>query len=114
MAATQGGDALGQQLLGQRRGADNAQGWRLIVFQAAGQALHRFEGVVHPRDAVAQFESFPSRLQAPAHTGKQHEAQLRLGIAQDRLDLCHWQLQPFGRRAEVAGLQQRLDHFDVA
>jgi hypothetical protein len=53
-------------------------------------------------------------LQAPAYAGEQHEAQLIFGVAQYALDFGHRQLQPFGGGAQVTGLQERLDHFDMA
>ena len=65
-------------------------------------------------DQRLQQEGFASGLQAPAYAGKQHEAELLLGFMQCRAQRGYRQLQPFGRMVEVAGLQDRLDHFDVA
>ncbi|MNV37528.1 hypothetical protein D3C71_1290510 [compost metagenome] len=65
-------------------------------------------------DFNLQLPRLARRLQATAHAGEQHEAQLILGVAQNALDLGHRQLQPFGGGAQVTGLQERLDHFDMA
>ncbi|MDT4890238.1 hypothetical protein FQZ97_1270560 [compost metagenome] len=46
----QGRDALGQQLLSQRRRANDAKGWGLILLEAAGQTLDRFERLVDVGD----------------------------------------------------------------
>ncbi|MCY1408376.1 hypothetical protein D9M71_236960 [compost metagenome] len=103
-----------QQLVGQGRGADDAQRRREVLPEAVGQTLHRFERVVDPGDFHLQLLRFAGGLQSSADAGEQHEPQLILGVAQQALDFGHWQLQPFGGGAQVTGLQERLDHFDMA
>ena len=106
-------DAVWQQLIGQRRGAQGAQGRGVMVFQAAGQALYRLQCFVHMGDGGLQLQGFPGGLQAPAHAGEQHEAQLLLGVLECGIHIAHGELQPFGGRAEVSGLQDGLNHFDM-
>ena len=84
-----------------------------MVSQSAGQALHRFQRFVHMGDLGLQLQGLARRLQASANTGKQHEAQLLLGVLEGRLYIAHGKLQPFGGRAEVSGLQDGLNHFDM-
>ena len=112
-ASAQRRDALWQQLLRQGRCADDAQGRGLILLEAAGQALDRLERVIDMGDFHLQRPCLARGLQASTHAGKQHEAQLILGIAKNAFHLGHRQLQPFGGGAQVTGLQQRLDHFDM-
>jgi hypothetical protein len=112
-ASAQHGNALWQQLIGQRRGAQGAQGRGVMVFQTAGQALYRLQCFVHMGDGGLQLQGFPGGLQAPAHAGEQHEAQLLLGVLECGIHIAHGELQPFGGRAEVSGLQDGLNHFDM-
>ena len=78
-----------------------------------GQALQRLEGVVDPGDRRLQFPGFAGGLQASAHAGEQHEPQVAFGIAQQGLDLGHRELQQLGGGAQVGGLQEGLNHFDM-
>ncbi|MDF9769585.1 hypothetical protein OKW09_001870 [Pseudomonas rhodesiae] len=112
-ATAQQGDALRQQVVGQRRGAQRAQCRGMMMFEAAGQALQRFECFIDRRDLRLQLQGFARGLQTPAHTGEQHEAQLLLGILERRVHVAHGKLQPLGGRAEVSGLQNGLNHFDM-
>ncbi|MNZ55391.1 hypothetical protein D3C78_733170 [compost metagenome] len=75
--------------------------------------MHRFQCFIDVGDLNLQLTGFAGRLQTSAHAGKQHEAQLPLGLAQQGFDLGHRQLQHLGGGAQVAGLQERLDHFDM-
>ena len=112
-APAQHRNALRQQLIGQGGRAEGAQGWRLMVFQAAGQALNRFQRLIHMGDSCLQLQGFPGGLQASAHAGEQHEAQLRLGFLERRVHIAHGELQPLGGQARVSGLQDGLNHFDM-
>ena len=112
-ASTQCSNALGQQLVGQRRRAQRAQGRRMMVFQAAGKALQRLQGFIQSSDLCLQFQGFPGGLQTPAHAGEQHEAQLLLSVLESGVYFAHGELQPLGGGAEVAGLQDGLNHFDM-
>lgn len=112
-APPQGGDALRQQLLDQRRGADDAQRRCLVKAQTIGQALQWLEGVVDPGNRRLQLPGLASGLQASAHAGEQHEPQVAFGIAQQGLDLGHRELQQLGGGAQVGGLQEGLNHFDM-
>ena len=85
----------------------------MMVFQAAGKALQRLQGFIQSCDLCLQLQGFPRGLQAPAHAGEQHEAQLLLGILEGGVYIAHGELQPLGGGAEVAGLQDGLNHFDM-
>jgi hypothetical protein len=76
--------------------------------------LDRFKRIVDAGHFDLKLPRLPRGLQAPAYAGEQHEAQLIFGVAQYALDFGHRQLQPFGGGAQVTGLQERLDHFDMA
>ena len=85
----------------------------MMVFQAAGQSLHRLQRFIDVGDFGLQFQGFPGGLQASTHTGEQHEAKLLLGILERRFHIAHGKLQPFGGQAWVSGLQDGLNHFDM-
>ncbi|OAE17428.1 hypothetical protein A2T76_05610 [Pseudomonas brenneri] len=110
---TQQRNALRQQLIGQRRCTERAQWRRMMMLEAAGQALYRFQGFVEMGDLCLHRQGFPGGLQPPADAGKQHESQLLLSVLEGGVHVGHSQLQPFGGGAEVSGLQNGLNHFDM-
>lgn len=84
-----------------------------MVFQTAGQSLYWLKGFVQLGNVRLQLQRFPCCLEPTAHAGKQHEPQLQLGVLQDCVYFTHRELQPFGGRAQVSGLQDGLNHFDM-
>ena len=92
----------------------DAQGRFLMLAQLVAQLAQRLKCLVQLIDKGLQHKGVAGGLQPPANTGKQHKAQLLFGFLQRCVEGGRGQLQQFGSMAEVAGLQDGLNHFDVA
>ncbi len=102
-----------QQRLGQCRSTNQTQGSGVASPEIVGQAAQVLQVDGEALGLLLQQSRLGGGLQFAAHPIEQGEAQLLLGMLENLARRRLGDMQQLGRGSEAAGLQNRLEQFDM-